>query len=558
MVNGINNYGLEKLLGLQNTSSVGSTNSTDTNESAISFASADSENSSIEDIESGYLEAEAALKGDSEVEETEETDKVEDTEASEATKAAGASAAVSGTTTVESEEAKKIKEEIEELQDKKDKNEEKMEKIEANIEKLAKSAEKNIMEAAKAQEDAVAEHEEETQKVLSENIQKYIEANKEGGEGMSKDELQANIKGALPSTPEVGDAVAALAAASEDVSEIDANLSELNDLISDTQSIENDIALKQSEYEAAVNVQDVPSTDDYTSDTDDATCQPTCEPQGFQDNEGNQYDFFIDKDGNGDLSNESEFLGYEGGKEGQEAAWSEMTDLDTNLDGVVDADELTAGGVMVYKTDADGNQQAMTIEEAFGKDSDLAISTTQDAVAKEGVGPNNFTTGTGSENNELWGTFDVTLNGESLSGYQTNDDLDWLKDNYNFTDYANGTSNAGNADSSVLEYSEDLQTHANFFEIYTAKSAEYKEEIQAGYENLGLAQDEMDGMNETALRKAEEKANNFFNSLEAEDEEEEPVENDETAAAAASSNTTAASDSEDDEEEDEEELLEAA
>ena len=169
---------------------------------------------------------------------------------------------------------------------------------------------------------------------------------------MTRDELQANIKGAMPNTPEIGEAVAALTAASEQVSEIDSCLGELNKLISDTQLIEDEIEAKQGNYDTVMQ------------EAEEAACNPQpCEPQGFQDNEGNQYDFFIDKDGNGDLSNETEFLGYEGGLEGQEAAWSEMTDLDTNLDGVVDAEELSAGGVMVYKTDANGNQQAMTIEE---------------------------------------------------------------------------------------------------------------------------------------------------------------------------------------------------
>lgn len=411
--------------------------------------------------------------------------------------------ALSGTngTTATGATSEEIQEEIDRLEEEKANNIEEMEKIEDHIQDLVDSAKENIAKAAALQEEAVKEHQEEVDKALEEQLNAYIEANKEGGEGMTRDELQANIKGALPGIPEVGDAVAALAAASKEVSEIDTCLGELNKLIADTKLIDDEIKIKEGEYEAAVEAETCPPP------------QTNCEPQGFQDSEGNQYDFFIDKDGNSDLSNETEFLGYEGGKEGQAQAWAEMTELDTNLDGIVDAQELSAGGVMVYKTDANGNQQAMTIEEAFGEDSDLAISTTQHDEAKEGVGPNNFNTGVGSENNELWGTFDVTLNGETLDGYQTNDDLDWLKNNYNFTDYANEATLTENTDPSSLEYSEELQPHVNFYNEYTEISEQLKANIQAGYENIGLSQEQMDGINDIAKREADEDAKNFFASL---------------------------------------------
>lgn len=152
--------------------------------------------------------------------------------------------------------SEKIKEEIEELEAEKEENIEKMEKIEDEIENLAESAEQHILEAAKAQETTVNEHEEETKAVLDENIQAYINANKEGGEGMTRDELQENIKGAMPNTPEIADAVAALTAASEEVGEIDSCLGELNKLITDTQLIEEEIELKNEEYEAAVKAEE--------------------------------------------------------------------------------------------------------------------------------------------------------------------------------------------------------------------------------------------------------------------------------------------------------------
>lgn len=446
------------------------------------------------------------------------------------------------------EEGQKILDEITELEEERDNNYEKMEKIEAHIEDLTAEAEANIMKAAKQQEAAVEEHEEETQKAVDEQLNAYVAANKEGGEGMTREELQKNVKGALGHIPEVGEAVSALLEANDQINEIDACLGELNTLITDTQDIEQQIEAKGMEFEAVEAAAQQPSTSsgsDSSSDSSDENCQPTCEPQGFQDNEGNQYDFFIDKDQNGTLSNETEFLGYEGGKQGQEAAWSEMTQLDTSGDGIVDANELAAGGVMVYKTDANGNQTAMTIEEAFGKDSDLAINTQQHETAKEGVGPNNFNTGTGSENNELWGTFDVTLNGENLNGYQTNDDINWLKENYNFSDYANengltsGEAGEGLETEDAQEaVSTELQQHIDFFNTYSQKVQELKEMLMQGWEDQGLTESSLSSISETAVQESNDKAANFFKSLELTNEENEDITGSESTEEITGENTT--------------------
>ncbi len=433
-----------------------------------------------------------------------------------------------------------IEERLEELKEKREEIEEEMEAIESEIEELAEEAEKNIQAAADKKEQETEEYDEEAQKALSDNIKAYIEANKEGGEGMTRDELQDNIKNSLPDKPQLAEAMAALTNANEQVDEIDSLLGDLNSKILEANELDSEIGnLEEEEKEI------------------EECCPPpaTCEPQGFQDNEGNQFDFFIDKDGNGDLSNENEFLGYEGGKAGKDAAWAEMTSLDTDGNGLVDANELTAGGVMVYKTGADGSQQAMSIEEAFGKNSDLAVNTIQHETAKEGVGPKNFFSGTGSENNELWGTFDVTLNGETLNGYQTNDDVNWLKDNYNFTDY--NTQNTTELENSELEensnllnpneFSEELQPHVNFFNTYTELSEEYRNQINGGYEDLGLTDEEIDGINTSIKAEADEQAQSFYGSLAS----------DKTENAENKDNQTPITEDEKEEEKKEEELLAA-
>ncbi len=385
-----------------------------------------------------------------------------------------------------------IEERIDELKEKRDDLEKQMQEIESEIEDLSDAAKTNIMEALKEQKAISKECEEEAQKALDENINAYIEANKEGGKGMSRDELQENLKSALPNMPDLSDAMAKLTEANEQINEIDSLLGDLNGLILDAQNI--DCELSELEQESAER----------------AEAQKCCDPQGFKDSEGNQFDFFIDKDGNNGLSNETEFLGYGAG-------WQEMTSLDTDLNGSVDAKELTAGGVMVYKTAADGTKQAMSIEEAFGKDSDLSINTKQHDKAKEGIGPNNFFTGSGSENNQLMGTFDVNLNGETLNGYQTNDDINWLNENYDFTNPTESLESEDELESD--DYSALTQSHVNFFNQYTEISKELRAELNDAYEQLGLTDEEIQGINNSTKTEAEEKAQNFYGSIVAEDKQ---------------------------------------
>ncbi len=475
----------------------------------------------IDDIESSFLEASEAIEAKEEAEEAGDTKAAE--EAEEAADAAldeaeeleeAAQVAETADVSETRELSEEEQEELEELEKERDKNNKKMEKIEDEIKSKTEKAEANIVEAAAQQESAVKDHEEEAQDVMNKNLTAYINANREGGEGMSRDQLQENIRKSMPNAPDVSDALAKMTEASGLLDEVDALLGDLNDLANINKGIEAKINAMTVDPASLGEVEEPEEEQQQTC------CPPPCEPQGFQDTEGNQYDFFIDKDGNGDLSTEQEFLGYEGGLEGQEAAWEEMTSLDTDADGVVTADELSEGGVMVYKTDENGNQEAMTVEEAFGEDADLAISTEQHEEAKEGVGPNNFDVGKGSENNELWGTFDVTLDGEELDGYQTNDDIDWLKDNYDFTEYEDEDINDEFADTT---FSDELQSHISFYEEYTEKSQELREEITSTYKNIGMTDEQIVNIENATKAEAAINAQKFIDSLDEEDDEEQEV-----------------------------------
>ena len=498
-INGLNGYddiALKRLYQKQQTELEGE-KSTNTSSNPIDFSLGQGagEEQNIENIEAEYAEAEAAFK-QGQTKEPTETKASDDVQAAAAAQATRGTSSATATTGASSDE---IKEEIEKLEEEKDENIEKMDKIEAQIESLAKSAEEHIMEAAKAQEATVKDHEEETQAVLDENIQAYINANKEGGEGMTRDELQDNIKNAMPNTPEIADAVAALTAASEEVNEIDSCLGELNKLITDTQLIEDEIEVKTTEYEAAVKAEE------------EAKC---CDPIGFTatDAEGNeaQYDFIVD---DGSFDSTSDFLGASG-------QWNDMTALDTDGDNIVSAAELQAGNIKAVKTNADGSQEIVDLAEEFGEDFSIDLSSYQQGGSHSAVDTSTDSDGDGAADQSMLGTFNINANGQTISGYNTLDDTDWLAENYGIS--ADETSEETKGLDASL-FSADLQSHVNFFNTYTEKSEMLKEQINEGYENLGLSEEQMNGISEATKKEADEKAKNFFASLEQTEETNEEI-----------------------------------
>ncbi len=491
--NGYDDIALRKLLSSQ-TEDLGTKKTTETNTDPISFSSGNNleETKSLEDIEADYAEAEAALGKDD----------VEDTEMPEDVQALAEAQAVQSTTSTTAatgESSEKIKEEIEELEAKKEENIEKMEKIEDEIETLAKSAEQHILEAAKAQETTVKDHEEETQAVLEENINAYINANKEGGEGMTRDELQQNIKGAMPNTPEIADAVAALTAASEEVGEIDSCLGELNKLITDTQLIDEEIELKNEEYEAAKKAEEKAKS---------------CDPIGFTatDKDGNQaqYDFIID---DGAFDTTSDFLGANG-------QWNDMAALDTDGDNIVSLAELQAGNIKAVKTNADGSQEVVDLADEFGEDFSVDLSSYEKGGSHSAVNTTSDSDGDGTADQTMLGTFNVNINGQTVNGYNTLDDVDWLSENYGIS-VDSTTEQTDGLDSTL--FSEDLQAHVNFFNMYTEKSEALKEQIKEGYANIGLSEEQMNGINKATKKEAEEEAKAFLSSLDKKEEVNEEI-----------------------------------
>ncbi len=423
---------------------------------------AEEETKSTEEAKKTADDAEKAVKGAEEVSETE---------------AAAAASSVSETTLPDSEEAAKIKEEIDALEKDKDANYEEMEKIEAEIEELTKKAEENIMLAAKGQEAKVAEHEEETQAAVEENINAYVAANKDGGEGMTQEELQENIKSSLSNVPEVGDAVSAAVAANAQIAEIDTKLGELNSLIADTKEIEDEIEAKTAQYDACKEAEKA-----------EAEAKKACDPIGFTMGEGEEqvkYDFIVD---DGAFDSTSDFLGAEN-------QWEEMAALDTDGDQIVSAAELEAGNIKMVKTDAEGNQNVVSIAEEFGEEFSINLGSYQEGGSHSAINTTTDADKDGVADQELLGTFAMNVNGQEIQGYNTLDDTEWLQENYGLSAETTAT-DAEKVDE--ISYSTELQSHVNFFNTYTQKVEELKEQLKETWANLGQTEASLNALNAKA------------------------------------------------------------
>ena len=323
-----------------------------------------------------------------------------------------------------------LKERREKLEAEIKENRGKIEDYKDKIDALYKEIEATIGEYIDQAEDIADEIKEQVKQVVEKEIEKYKNGEYDSTKSLHN-AIAADLQGLLS-----GNAMQNLTDELQRVlgdkkAEIEPYIAEIETIEGETEVIENEVEnITEEEAQLETELEDAPET---------PPVETPKEPQGFaikgEDGSVQQFDFFVDRDGNGGLTDASEFLGAQGFEAGgKEGAWAEMTNLDTNGDGVVDVGELDAGNVKIVKTtvDANGNkvQEAMSASDAFGKNADLKINTTQNATTSASDTPMNFNQ---FANNELLGNFDVTLNGQTYTGYQTADSMDYLNANYDFT-----------------------------------------------------------------------------------------------------------------------------
>ena len=137
------------------------------------------------------------------------------------------------------------------------------------------------------------------------------------------------------------------------------------------------------------------------------------------------------------------------------------------------------------------------------------MSSYQEGGSHSAVDTTSDSDGDGTADQTMLGTFNVNANGQTISGYNTLDDVDWLAENYGISADTTETETNG---LDATQFSEDLQAHVNFFNMYTEKSEELKEQIQEGFSNIGLSEEQMNGISEATKKEADEEAKNFFAS----------------------------------------------
>lgn len=413
---------------------------------------------------------------------------------------------VSGSTSEELEAMKA------DLEAERQENLDKMSEIEAQIEELIQQAEKLTEEALAKQEADTEEYQEEAKAVVKEQMQAYVAANKEGGEGMSREDLQSNITNALPNCPNMAEIFNSFAEANGILDEVDSYVGDLRGLIDEVKSIDTQITALDNSIETAKAAEEAA-----------AAASRCCDPIGFETEDGSRYDFIVD---DGEFDSTSDFLGAEN-------QWAEMAALDSeenggNGDGIVDANELKAANIKLVKTDANGKQSTVDIADEFGEDFSIDLSSYKNAsqaAYTNGTIDTADDDGDGAANQTLLGTFTVNTGDKEIQGYNTFDDVDWLSENYNVAN----ANEAADADSENPVFSDAVNMHEALANMYEQQSEALREKLNSGYEKFDLSEEELEEFDATLKAEAERNAENFLSSLEPAEEDGEAEEADPAA-----------------------------
>lgn len=338
-------------------------------------------------------------------------------------------------------------------------NNNQLQMLEAEITSLQAEIEERIEQDIEESEDIADDARSSTQSAISKHLNNYINANGEMSyedfeKGLTSDlnkiDNRAEGKLAVVVLHMLGTErkMGALRDCLDSMKTLNDANKDLSDQIKDAQDNMNK-ALSEQELNKSV------------PDGSDSDCQRT-DPIGFTDKAGNRYDFFIDKDNNGDISNEKEFLGAEKG-------FDEVKKMDDG-DGILTKQEMVDAGMMVVVTKADGTQEIKSAAEVFGDSDTIDINSYEGRNQKMENG------------NELLGTFDVNFDGEKLdTGYQTLDSNEWLDANYNFTDEDMGIGRHAKDEyvgEEVLDFTDQMAEHE-------AKYEQFKTDMNVAWKNVG-------------------------------------------------------------------------
>ena len=315
--------------------------------------------------------------------------------------------------------------------------------LEYKINREQEEIEKEIAAAIDESTEIAEEQKEEAKNAVNSALSAYTSSKGE----MTYEEFQEMLKGDLDeiagnADSKISSVVLQMINCNDKMTELTSDIKNLGDLYQKKSDLQNQASEAESELNSLIEDQ----KNNISSADKDANM---VDPIGFT-HENTRYDFFVDKDNNNDLSNESEFLGAENG-------FMELINLDTNKDNKVDAAELAQSDIKVVVTNGNGSQTIKDAKDVFENDDfiDLASFTEKNTTLSNG--------------NQLVGTFDVQFDDTLLDdkGYQTLDNVDWLNENYDFSDNNfNSTTSQNNFERMLA----DFTAHADDLEISLTKA----------------------------------------------------------------------------------------
>jgi len=388
-------------------------------------------------------------------------------------------------TGVDSEEIQAAKTKLATINNQITSNNHNMQVLEVTIEALQEEVEEQINQAIEDSKDIQDEHKQKAQDAVSARLKEYSSSNGE----MTYEQFQQNLSGDLKglqtkSGRELSDVVCSLVDANHKMSLLKGYVSDLGELQDNNTTLTEEAKTVKTEIDDLVK--------EAAEKGDSADPQASCtDPIGFT-TETARYDFFVDSDNNEDITNEQEFLG---AKEG----FSEMRALDTDNDGLVTAAELDAENVKVVKTNTDGTQEIVKASEVFKNATD-GINLSSYKATNEDLG----------EGNTLVGTFNATLDGQSMEGYQTLDSNEWLDKNYEFTDEVDGIGRFAKDSEAIVE----AYDSSDKINIFTIKNTQLDENLTKAWQAWGFSDDMTNLLNETLAQEGKNKAGKIQDKFE--------------------------------------------
>ena len=354
-------------------------------------------------------------------------------------------------------------------------NNRELKNLEYNITILQQSIEQKINDAIDKSKDIEESQKEDAKNVVSDRLNEYTSSNGK----MTYEEFQKNVASDLDglsgeANSKLSKAVLQILDAQRDMSTLKGYMSKMSTVIANNKNL----TTQADEVKASIDKIKANATNE---DKD----RNRCDPIGFSDNDGKRYDFFVDKDSDGNVTNENEFLGAENG-------FQEMKDADANGDGKVTADELDAKNVKMVVTNSDGTQEIKNATDVLkeGDSIDLASYQSQNTELENG--------------NALLGTFSVNMGGQKLdTGYQTLDKLDWLDENFEFSDEINGVGRHIRTEGEVSK----AEDYTEKYNLFTQNFEKLKSKQQEAMAALNLTSSEVeDGITNAAENDAKTRA----------------------------------------------------